>query len=266
MGEPSTQAGTRGAQGAAGGGGGGDLRGAGLHPGGPGRGWPRWPACPRRCCTTISPTGARALPRGDGAPGRRVVETVQPRCGRRRPPSAASRRWSPTLIGYFDERPDAYRLLILEPWGSGDPGVAQAIAPCARLAGELNGLLASAGQPLPVTMAGRCRRARRLFHVCELRMAGQLGRERRGRPGFPAGRSRSARAGLISRRVGGPGDQPKATQPRSGACRAARSARRRARRAGCGRACPGRGSTGPSKRPGGVGEQLHRGRPEPPSA
>ena len=79
------------------------------------------------------------------------------------------------LLAYFEDRPDAYRLLILEPWGSGDPGVvSQAIAVQARLAGELNGLLASAGQPLPVTMAGSAAALGAILHVCELWMSGQL--------------------------------------------------------------------------------------------
>jgi AcrR family transcriptional regulator len=106
-----------------------------------------------------------------------VVEAVQVAV---RAPTTIERRLEAlvtTLLGYFEERPDAYRLLILEPWGSGDPGVvAQAIAVRARLSGELNGLLASAGQPLPVTMAGSAAALGALFHVCELRMAGQLGR------------------------------------------------------------------------------------------
>ncbi len=82
------------------------------------------------------------------------------------------------LLTYFEEHPDAYRLLILEPWGSGDPGVvAQAMAVRARLAGELNGLLAPAGQPLAVTMAGGAAAMGALLHVCELWMAGQITRE-----------------------------------------------------------------------------------------
>jgi AcrR family transcriptional regulator len=81
------------------------------------------------------------------------------------------------LLTYFEEHPDAYRLLILEPWGSGDPGVvAQAMAVRARLAGELNGLLAPAGQPLAVTMAGGAAAMGALLHVCELWMAGQITR------------------------------------------------------------------------------------------
>ncbi len=66
-----------------------------------------------------------------------VVEAVQVAV---RAPTTIERRLDAlvtTLLGYFEERPDAYRLLILEPWGSGDPGVvAQAIAVRARLAGR----------------------------------------------------------------------------------------------------------------------------------
>jgi hypothetical protein len=47
----------------------------------------------------------------------------------------------------------------------------------ARLAGELNALLAPAGQPLPVTMAGGAAAMGALLHVCELAMAGQVSRE-----------------------------------------------------------------------------------------
>jgi AcrR family transcriptional regulator len=81
------------------------------------------------------------------------------------------------LLTYLDEHPDAYRLLILEPWGSGDAGVVgQAMAVRARLAGELNRLLAPAGQPLALTMAGGAAALGVLFQVCELWMAGQISR------------------------------------------------------------------------------------------
>jgi AcrR family transcriptional regulator len=82
------------------------------------------------------------------------------------------------LLGYFGEHPDAYRLLILEPWGSGDPGVVgQAMAVRARLASELNALLAPAGAPLPVTMAAGAATMGALLHVCELWMGGQVSEE-----------------------------------------------------------------------------------------
>lgn len=104
-----------------------------------------------------------------------VVESVQSAL---RSPTTTERRLAAlvsALLAYFEDRPDAYRLLILEPWGSGDPGVvSQAIAVRARLAGELNGLLASAGQPLPVTMAGSAAALGAVLHVCELWMSGQL--------------------------------------------------------------------------------------------
>jgi AcrR family transcriptional regulator len=79
------------------------------------------------------------------------------------------------LLGYFQDHPEAYRLLVLEPWGSGDPSVvAQAMAVRARLAGELNELLAPAGQPLPVTMAGGAAAMGAVLQVCELWLAGQI--------------------------------------------------------------------------------------------
>ena len=82
------------------------------------------------------------------------------------------------LLGYFEEHTDAYRLLILEPWGSGDAGVVgQAMAVRARLAGELNRLLAPAGQPLAMTMAGGAAALGVLLHLCELRMSGQVERD-----------------------------------------------------------------------------------------
>lgn len=77
----------------------------------------------------------------------------------------------------MDEHRDAYRLLVLEPWGSGDPGVVgQAMAVRARLAAEPTALPASAGQPLPVTQAGGAAALGAVLQVCELAMAGQLGR------------------------------------------------------------------------------------------
>jgi AcrR family transcriptional regulator len=98
-----------------------------------------------------------------------------------RSPTSTSERLAGLVTGllvYFDEHPDAYRLLILEPWGSGDAGiVGQAMAVRARLAGELNRLLAPAAQPLAVTMVGGAATLGVVLHVCELAMAGQLSRD-----------------------------------------------------------------------------------------
>jgi hypothetical protein len=95
-----------------------------------------------------------------------------------RTPTSPERRLADlvtALVGWFGRHPDAYRLLVLEPWGSGDPGVVgQAMAVRARLAGELNGLLAASGQPLPVTMAGGAAAVGALLHVCELSLADQI--------------------------------------------------------------------------------------------
>ena len=108
-----------------------------------------------------------------------VVEAVRSAV---RTPTAPDRRLDDlvaALLAYFDDHPDAYRLLVLEPWGSGDPSVTgQAMAVRARLAGELNALLAPAGQPLPVTLAGGAAAMGALLHVCELAMADQISRER----------------------------------------------------------------------------------------
>jgi AcrR family transcriptional regulator len=104
-----------------------------------------------------------------------VVEAVQAAV---RAPVSTERRLAAlveALLAYFSQHRDAYRLLILEPWGSGEPAVVgQAMAVRARLAGELSGLLAAAGQPLPVTMAGAAAALGALLHVCELCLADQL--------------------------------------------------------------------------------------------
>lgn len=110
-----------------------------------------------------------------------VTKAVDAVRGAVRIPTSPDRRLADlvtALFGYFERHPDAYRLIILEPWGSGDPSVvAQAMAVRARLAGELNGLLAPAGQPLPVTMAGGAAAMGALLHLCELWLGGQITRD-----------------------------------------------------------------------------------------
>jgi len=95
-----------------------------------------------------------------------------------RAPTSTDRRLEglvAAVLDYFEAHPDAYRLLILEPWGSGDAGVVgQAVAVRARLAGEIDQLVAAAGQPLARTMAGGAAALGALLHVCELWMSGQL--------------------------------------------------------------------------------------------
>lgn len=95
-----------------------------------------------------------------------------------RAPTSTDRRLEglvAAVLDYFEATPDAYRLLILEPWGSGDAGVVgQAVAVRARLAAEIDQLVAAAGQPLDRTMAGGAAALGALLHVCELWMSGQL--------------------------------------------------------------------------------------------
>jgi AcrR family transcriptional regulator len=82
------------------------------------------------------------------------------------------------LVTWFEEHPDAYRLLILEPWGSGDPTVVgKAMAVRAQVAGELNALLAPAGQSLEATQVGGAAALGAVLQVCELAMSGQVPRE-----------------------------------------------------------------------------------------
>jgi AcrR family transcriptional regulator len=105
-----------------------------------------------------------------------VVDAVRDAVGA---PTSTEQRFgelAAALVGWFGAHPDAYRLLVLEPWGSGEPAVvAQAIAVRARLASEVNALLAPAGAPLPVTITAGAAALGALLHVCELSMAGQVG-------------------------------------------------------------------------------------------
>lgn len=79
------------------------------------------------------------------------------------------------LVTWFADHPTAYRLLVTEPWGSGDASVVgQAVAIRARLAREVNTLLARAGGALPVTVAGGAAALGAVLHVCELHLAGQV--------------------------------------------------------------------------------------------
>src|SRR5918996_196154 len=107
-----------------------------------------------------------------------VVEVVRVAVGVPRPAPQRLPQLVAGLLAYFRGQPDAYRLLLLEPWGSGDATVVgKALAVRARLAGELDGLLAHAAAPLPVTTAGGAATLGALLHVCELASAGQLSAE-----------------------------------------------------------------------------------------
>jgi len=98
-----------------------------------------------------------------------------------RAPVSAERRLTlfvDALIGFFERHPAAYRLVILEPWGTGDPGVVgQATAVRARMASELTGVLATAGQPLVTTTAAATAALGALLALCEQRVMGSLSGE-----------------------------------------------------------------------------------------
>jgi len=98
----------------------------------------------------------------------------------RRAPVADERRLTrlvESLFDYFDAQPDAFRLLFLEPWGSGDPGiVGQALAIRVRLGAELTSLLSAAGIGTEETMAAAAASTGAMLHLCELWLSGQIDR------------------------------------------------------------------------------------------
>jgi AcrR family transcriptional regulator len=104
-----------------------------------------------------------------------AVEAVRTATGAPTSPARRLDRLVAALVAYFTDHPAAYRLLITEPWGSGDPGVVgQAMAIRTRLAREVNALLAHAGETLPVTVVGGAAALGAVLHVCELQLAGQV--------------------------------------------------------------------------------------------
>lgn len=98
-----------------------------------------------------------------------------------RAPVSAERRVSALaeqFLQFFADEPAAFRLLMLEPWGSGDPGiVGQAMAVRMRIGSELNALLAASGRPMSHTMAASAATVGCLLHVAELWMSGQIERD-----------------------------------------------------------------------------------------
>lgn len=79
------------------------------------------------------------------------------------------------LVTFVEGHPGALRLVVLEPWGSGDPGViGQAVAVRARLSAELASVLTVASQPLDRTTAAASASLATLLSVCEQRVAGSL--------------------------------------------------------------------------------------------
>jgi AcrR family transcriptional regulator len=97
------------------------------------------------------------------------------------PPGARLDGLIAALVTYFADRPDAYRLMVLEPWGSGEPEVVgQAMAVRNQLAGEVNELLVASGSgsgadtPTVTVVAGGAAVVGAVLQVCELAQADQL--------------------------------------------------------------------------------------------
>lgn len=83
------------------------------------------------------------------------------------------------LLGFFEEHPTAYRLVILEPWGSGDPSViGQATAVRMRLATEVAGALASSGLAADDIAAASAAAVGALLQVVEAEASGAIDAER----------------------------------------------------------------------------------------
>jgi len=98
-----------------------------------------------------------------------------------RAPVSPERRLRAVVEGFFaffGDEPAAFRMLILEPWGSGDAGiVGQAMAIRARIGSELAALISGTGRPLEETQGAATATVGCLIHVTELWMSGQIERE-----------------------------------------------------------------------------------------
>lgn len=81
------------------------------------------------------------------------------------------------VLDFFVAEPDAFRLLILEPWGSGDQAIlVQAMALRVRIGTELAMLLGSSGAPFNQTAGVATAAVGSLVYLCEAMMSGQLTR------------------------------------------------------------------------------------------
>ena len=98
-----------------------------------------------------------------------------------RAPISAERRLAriiDAVLSLFEAHPAAYRLAVLEPNGSGDPGIAgQAMALRTNLVAALAAVAASANRPAEEITAGASAALGSLLAVCELRTAGELDAE-----------------------------------------------------------------------------------------
>ena len=98
-------------------------------------------------------------------------------------------RYVDALLAFFARHPGAVRLVLLEPWGSGDPSVvAQAIALRTRLTTDVAGMLGSASAPASRIAAAASASIGSVIHLCEQQASGALS----------AGATRSTAHGFVT--------------------------------------------------------------------
>jgi AcrR family transcriptional regulator len=82
------------------------------------------------------------------------------------------------LFAFFDDEPEAFRLLFREPWGSGEAAIlGQAMAIRVRIATELSTLLSSSGASVTTFMGAAAATVGALISICELWISGQIERD-----------------------------------------------------------------------------------------
>ena len=80
-----------------------------------------------------------------------------------------------TFFDFFEREPDAFRLLILDPWGSGDLAIlAQAMAVRVSIGSELGALLSGSGASYGQTVGAAAAVVGSLVFLCEAWMGGQM--------------------------------------------------------------------------------------------
>jgi AcrR family transcriptional regulator len=82
------------------------------------------------------------------------------------------------MFGFFDDEPEAFRLLFRDPWASRDPAIeAAAVATRVQVASELAALLAASGRPVDELLAMSNGLLGYALANIELCLAGQLDAE-----------------------------------------------------------------------------------------
>jgi AcrR family transcriptional regulator len=112
---------------------------------------------------------------------RRLADDLLARCRQAATgPTAAERRLADlvdAVFGFFADQPGAFRLLMVEPFTIGDPGIlGLALAVRLELTRELTTLFSTTNAALPTIEGAAVAAVGSLLHECELWMAGNLTR------------------------------------------------------------------------------------------